>query len=78
MKTKQFWLVGEAIAPIAAPIDPPLGMVESKESGLQSQMNKLNDTAKTRPTVLIETTKINAQKTKTIVVSWELGYRCCY
>src|SRR6266516_1762439 len=43
------------------------GMVASTESGLQSQMNKLSDTAKNYGM------KINAQKTKTMVVSWEGG-----
>src|SRR6266516_7746890 len=43
------------------------GMVASTESRLQSQMNKLNDTAKTFGM------KINVQKTKTIVVSWDGG-----
>ena len=42
-------------------------MVASTESGLQSQMNKLNDTAKNYGM------KINAPKTKTMVVSWEGG-----
>src|SRR6266516_1656469 len=41
--------------------------VTSTESGLQSQMNKLSDTAKNYGM------KINAQKIKTIVVSWEGG-----
>src|SRR6266516_925172 len=42
-------------------------MVASTGSGLQSQMNKLNDTAKNFGM------KINVQKTKTMVVSWDGG-----
>src|SRR6266516_806127 len=43
------------------------GMVASTGSGLQRQMNKLNDTAKNFGM------KINVQKTKTKVVSWNGG-----
>ncbi len=42
------------------------GMVANTESGLQSQMNKLNNTAKNYGM------KITAQKIKTIVVRWML------
>src|SRR6267154_2473762 len=41
------------------------GMMASTEMGLQRLMNKLNDTAKSFDM------KINVQKTKTMVVSWD-------
>src|SRR6266516_3945290 len=43
------------------------GMVANTGSGLQRQMNKLNDTAKSFGM------KINVQKTKTMALSWDGG-----
>src|SRR6267154_2598697 len=43
------------------------GMVASTEMGLQTLMNKLNDTAKSFDI------KINVQKTKTMIIRWDGG-----